>query len=316
MIDKIKTIIYKVYKQKHSVFIIFVLGTFIFWFLNKLSKDYNQVVTYSIEYVDLPNQYIFQEEPHNQLSFRLETDGFYFFSNAFRNNKIEVSLKNIHKKSKYIYFLNNSQLKKQVRKNLNDKIHLIEVLEDSLVVKLGKKSFKKVPVVSDLSIKYHSGYNSFTGITLEPNVIEISGPAIQVAKINKLKLSSLIKEDVMESIKENITVVHPNIPKIELGVKEVLLKVDVEKITEKSLMVPLKITNASFNNVVVYPKKIKITCQVRLSEFNEIKEDDFLVVCDYNKRKGKYMKTELITEPLTVSGVKLHVDKVEFLILK
>ncbi|NJB83831.1 YbbR-like domain-containing protein [Wenyingzhuangia aestuarii] len=316
MTDKKKFITYRFNKRRDSIFLLFVLGTFIFWFLNKLSKDYIQVVSYTIEYVDLPNQFVFQEDPLKQLSFRVESDGFYFFSHAFKSNRIQISLEHIKRKDEYSYYLPNAELKKQVRATIKDKINLLDIIEDTVEVKLGAKSFKKVPVVPNISIKYQPGYNSFTGIKLIPDSLVVSGPAMQVSKVNKVHLAAFVKKDVINPIDEKIEILKPKVPKIEFDKEYVELKVEVEKITEKSLMVPVQIINSPFEDVVVYPKKVKVTCQVRLSQFNAVKVKDFTVICDYNNRGTKHIKIELVKKSAVVSGAKLNTDQVEYLILK
>ncbi|NIJ46144.1 BMFP domain-containing protein YqiC [Wenyingzhuangia heitensis] len=316
MADRKKLATYKFNKRRDSVFLLFVLGTFIFWFLNKLSNTYTQVVSYTIEYVDLPNQFVFQEKPQENLSFRIESDGFYFFSNAFKRNQIQISLAAIKKRDQYAYYLPNAELKKQVRSVIKEKINLLDVIEDTVEVKLGKKSFKKVPVVPNISINYHSGYNSFSGIKLIPDSIIVSGPEMQLAKVSKIKLAAFTKKDVITSIDEKIEIIKPEIQKIEFNKEQVELKIEVEKITEKTLMVAVQIINAPSDDVVLYPKKVKVTCQVRLSQFNVVKANDFTVICDYNNRGSKHIKIELVKKSGVVSSAKLNTNQVEYLILK
>jgi len=316
MAIKEKITAYRFNKKRDLVFLLFVLGTFMFWFLNKLSKEYTQEVTYSVVYEKLPNQFVFQEEPLRKLSLRVVSDGFYFFSNAFRTNTLKISLENITKKEKYSYFLSNENLKKQVRSVIQDNVKVLDVVEDLIEVKLGKKSFKKLPVVSNVEIQYHAGYSSFSGIQLIPDSIEISGPEMQVSKISKIELPAFVKGNVKEVINEYIDIINPNVPKIVFDKKSIQIKVEVEKITEKSLTVPVQIINSPSDDIVVYPKKVKVTCQVRLSQFNMIQEKDFTVVCDYNTRGTKHIKTELLAFPSVVSSVKLKTNEVEYLILK
>ncbi len=303
-------------KKKHSVFLLFVLCTSVFWFINKLSKDYNQVVKYNINYTDLPQRFVFQVNPVTNVSVRIHTAGFYFFKKAFKRKEVNISLNNVQKKKGYDFYLLNSNILKQIRLQVKDRVDVVEVLEDSLFFKLGKRSFKKIPVVANISVNYHPGYKSFDGVKIIPDSIKISGPEMQLAKITKIDMEPFIQEDVKTSVEERIKLIDLNIPKIDYKTSTVKLKLNVEKITEKTLVIPIQIVNNPKEEVVVYPKKIKLSCQVRLSQFNKIKESDFIVVCDYNKRGTKFMNTQLIKKPKTVSSIKLQTNKVEYLILK
>lgn len=316
MMERKKYIVHIFTKGRNSVFLLFVLGTFVFWFLNKLDKQYNQAISQPITYIDLPSKFIFQESPTNHILVRVETSGFYFFSKAFKRKPIQISLKNIKKKDAYTYYLLAPEVKKQLRAQLKTKINILEVVDDSLHVKLGSKSFKKVPVITDVSIQYSVGHNSIKGVQFVPDSIEVSGPELQVEKIQQIKLTPYDKQDVSTSINEFLDIVKVDIPKVSYSTEKINIKVEVEKITEKSLQVPIQIINAPKNNVVIYPKNIKVTCQILLSKFNDVNTNDFILVCNYNKRKDKYMEVELVKKPKTTLGVKLHVEKVEYLILK
>ncbi|MGY5353290.1 hypothetical protein [Wenyingzhuangia sp. IMCC45467] len=312
-----KQSIFKFNKKRDSVFLIFVLGTFLFWFLNKLSKEYSQIVYYPIHYSSLSKEFVFQENPPKELGFRIKGNGFYFLGIAFSKPEIEVSVEHLKRKNKYDYYLANSELKKQVRNSIKENVTLVDVISDTLFVKLGKKSFKKVAVVPHVDVTYHLGYKSFSGYKIVPDSILISGPEMQVSKINEINLETFKLDKVQESIDKEVKVVKPDIPKIDYSHEVVRLKVEVEKITEKTLSVPVQIINApNGEEIVVYPKKIEVTCLVRLSQFNEVKTSDFLVICDYNKRTSKFMKTEVRQKPNMVSSVKLSINEVEYLILK
>ncbi|WP_010135797.1 YbbR-like domain-containing protein [Ochrovirga pacifica] len=303
-------------KKKNVVFLIFVVATFVFWFLNRLSKDYTQEIYYNINYKELPNRFIFQETPPKTLSVVIESSGFYLFTSAFKNRTLDISLKNIKKKAAYRYFLLESELYKQAKERLNGKARVLGVSEDSLFVQLGKKGFKKVPVKASIDLTYKAGYKSFSAATLIPDSITVSGPEMLVNNINQLKLQPLIKEGVMETIVQNVAVIKDQNPKINYSHSQVKVKVEVEKITEKTLEIPVKIINPPKGEVVIYPKKIKVSCQMKLSQFHEITTNDFQIVCDYKKRINNYMNASLSRIPDNVSSVKLGTERVEYLILK
>lgn len=302
-------------KKQNVVFLLFVLATFIFWFLNRLSNDYIQQVPYQIEYKDLPKRFVFQDKPQEEINVSVEASGFYLFKSAIINRDLKISLKNIKKKDKYSYYLLENELNRQVKEHLKDRIRVLGVTEDSLLVNLGRKVYKKVPLKSHVDIKYNKGYKSFNEI-LEPDSIEVSGPEMQVSKIDYINLVPFQKENVMESISENIAIVESLFSKIDYSTKNVKLHLEVEKITEKTIEVPVSIINTSSDEVVIYPKKIKVNCQMKLSDFNKITQDDFVMICDYDKRNDGYIEVELLEKPSSVSMVKIEKKRVEYLILK
>ncbi|MGY6647444.1 hypothetical protein [Wenyingzhuangia sp. IMCC45574] len=302
-------------KKRNVLFLLFVMATSIFWFLNRLSNVYTQQVSYRIKYQNLPDRFVFQDEPQEAINVSVEATGFYLLSSSLRQKSLKISLKNIKRKNKYQYYLLEGELNRQVKEEFHDRIKILGVSEDSLFINLGKKGFKKVPVVPHLDLNFFNGYKSFE-MELQPDSIIVSGPEMQVNKVRHIDLKVLQKNDVMEPIQEKIAIIPSIHQKVTYSHTLVGVSLAVEKITEKKLEIPVKILNAPKDEVVIYPKKVNVICQVKLSLFQEIQAKDFQVICDYNKKESKYIKAELVVYPENVSKVKLVQDKVEFLILK
>ncbi|MDB4297623.1 hypothetical protein N9901_02595 [Flavobacteriaceae bacterium] len=307
---------FKQKKKTNTVFLLFVLGALLFWFLTNLSKEYTSTLAATIVYENLPESYIFQEAPPETINLRVKTTGFYFVNSSLKTPEVVLSIDKIKHKEGYDFFIENSDLRKQLNSNLSVKLELKEILLDTLFVKLGVKKHKKVPVKPSLDIEYYLGYKAFSGIKISPDSILVSGPEFQVNKVSEINLRPYLAKGVQESIAMNIDIQDPNIPKLTLSHKEVFLEINVEKITEKSLEIPVKVINKPIEELVIYPKTLKLICQVRLSQFNDVKANDFEVICDYNQRDGNFLKAELVKKPKLVSSVKLLSNNIEYLILK
>lgn len=302
-------------KRRNVVFLLFVLATSIFWFLSRLSKNYSQQIPYKIIYNDLPNKFIFQDVPPEKISISVEASGFYLFTQAFKNRKLKISLKNIKKKNKYQYYLLSGEINRQAKEDLKDRVKVNGVVKDSLLLNLGYKSFKKVPVIPHADLHLFTGYKSF-GTTLQPDSIVVSGPEMQVAKINKIDLVPLTREDVMEPIVVDLQIVKPEYSRLKFSDHKVKMNVSVEKVTEKTIEIPVEVINRPKDELVIYPKKIKASFQIKLSQFQQITEKDFHLICDYSQKEKKFIKVEMVKQPENVSSVKLGTERVEFLIIR
>jgi len=302
--------------KKNSIFLLFVLGVTVFWFINKLSKDYQQSIVVEVDYSNLPKKLILQEQPVQKIDVRIKASGFYFFKRAFTNKKITVSLKDVVQKNNYDYYLSNINILKQFKRQFNKTVLIEEVLLNQLDLKLGQKTFKKVPVVSNNSLSFALGYNSIKGVKISPDSIEVSGPEMQVNKVSQIKLLPYKNNNIDASLSSTIDIIKPNIPKLSFNVDKVDLELTVEKMTEKTLMIPVKLTNSSLQEVVVFPKKVKVSFQLSLSDFNKVNVQDFTLIADFKNRGDQFIGLEMINGPQNIFLLKLENESVEYLILK
>ncbi|UCE94148.1 MAG: hypothetical protein JSV73_02385 [Flavobacteriaceae bacterium] len=100
----------------------------------------------------------------------------------------------------------------------------------------------------------------------------------------------------------------------------VIVKGEVDKITDGSYNLPFKIINLPRNVIIsTYPKEVKVIYQVALKDYSKIPENAFRVQVDYKKTIDNnldYFIPELVEKPEIVTNVKIVPNKIEFLIKK
>jgi hypothetical protein len=297
---KNKNTIPKKSKKRHVLLLFLGVATF-FWFLTKLSKEYTSVVEYNIRYKNLPEAKIFQTEPKKTMSLHIRGSGFKLLGQNLYQRTIEMDIGNP------------SQLETGLWLEYFD--------TDSLFFDLGIQKFKTVPVVSSLDIAYKLGYSISGTIKIFPDSVRIRGPEAQVEKIQWLKTASMVLKDVSEDVSQEISLEKPdNSEKVNFYDEKVTIVANVEKFTEDSFEVPFSFKNLPKNaKITTYPKTVKVTFKVGLSNYNKISPNSFKVGCDYSKtllKKLDYLEPFLLEKPDWVSTVKLTPSKIEFLIQK
>ena len=302
--------------QIDAMFLLFVVAVSVFWLILRLSQNYSQVVSFAVKYHQLPSNYIFQESPNNTIAVRMKASGFYFFKKSIYPKTIHLSLENIKPFQPYHYRLSNANVLHQVEQQVQNSVVVEALAQETFEFVLGEKKTKKVSVIPDVTIQYAQGYNSLSGVQLEPDSIWVSGPELQLQKLKEITLQSYQKKEVDEDIAEQIDIKKPSIAKLSYATTQVKLKVAVQKMTEKSFLVPLKLINTGDDQVVIYPKKIQISFQVSLANFQDITGEDFLLVLDYKQKKEKYLEVKIAKQPQNIMLPKLELERVEYLILK
>lgn len=290
------------------------------WFLINLSKEYKTEVIFNVQYDKLPQEKIFKETPIEKVKLLVQGNGFKLFSANLSSKKLILSLNKLKKKKDTLYYLLPNNQKVSLQNQLKSGLELIEVLEDTIHLNLGTLSAKKVPVKFTNAIKFKPGYG-LAATELKPDSILISGPKSEIDKISSLSTETLDLQDVSEDIQTDITIQLPSKVKgIKLSNNNVEAKILVDKFTEGTFEIPVKLINISQKlDVNIFPKKVKVTFKVGLKNYSKITEDSFEVLCDYKaaKEKGVMYLTPIVkSRSNLVLSVRVSPQKIDFLIHK
>lgn len=309
----------KNFKKIPKTFISFLVASFLIWFLITFSKEYTTVITYAVNYKNIPQNKLLQETPINNIDITVKASGFKILRSKFKNKKIQLEASKLKRKghSKF-YFLTKSQVTK-IQKQLLFGVELKEILQDTIYLNLGILTSKRVAIKPNLEINYHVGYDLLNEIKISPDSIVISGPEAQVKKIDYLELSELKLNDVKSNFLEEVSVLKLN-NNFKYSAQKITISGNVDKFTEGKLQIPFTTKNLPKNiNLTTLSEKVEVIFVVALSNFSKISEASFKVECDYlisEKNNLGYLIPKVILEPVFIKSVKIIPKKIDFLIQK
>lgn len=318
MIKKIRSeIVASIKNKKINIFVLFLLSAFIILIFTKLSKQYTNTVTFNIEKINVPQEYVVLNDSNAVLTITLKTHGFKWFQYYINNPKIKVDFnKDVYKNdsvflwSKSKSFLNNTQFDQQVE--------LLNISPDTLRFRYDTNLVKTVPLVLDAHIEFATGYDISKDYKLEPDSVQIIGPKVIVSKIDYIKTDSIALLDVKTNLSETVKLKLPEKSEaLKFSNTSVSLKANIEKFTEGTLKIPVNIINIPKSiNLKYFPKEVNVSYYVSLSNFNSIKNNDFKVICDYKKVKGNQfvLIPEIVKTPKSVKNAKISEQHIEFII--
>lgn len=90
-------------KIPKSFFIAFIAALF-FWLLTKLSKEYQTVISFPVEYVNIPQDKLIQAAPTKQLDILVKATGFRLLGNSIVKSKINLDVSKLQRKQNSGYF--------------------------------------------------------------------------------------------------------------------------------------------------------------------------------------------------------------------
>jgi len=302
-------------------FILFFLLAVVFWFLTKLSKEYESTVIYPVAYENLPQDKLLQETPQSELGIHIKATGFKILSGKLFPKTIKIDASNLSAKSATEYYLLLSKQKTSIQKQMNAGVDIDHFMEDSIALNLGVLQQKKVPVQLQSEINYQLGYSAKGNIQITPDSITLSGPESILDTIRSVQTIPLVMNDVASSINEELDLKpFAASDKIKFNQTSVTLSAEVEKFTEGTQKVSFVILNPPQDVTInTFPKEVTITYKVALSNFNEVNAASFLVECDYlmsSENNLSYLVPRLSRQPDLVKNVKITPSKIEFVIEK
>ena len=308
-------------KKISKTFFVFLVLSLLIWLLITFSKEYVTQVSLTVDYDELPQDQLLQKAAEKDLQIIARGTGFKLLSTRLFNHHVQLKTNNLSKKGKHDYFFLASTQKSHIQKQLVSGLYLVGFVKDTIHLKIGQLLSKKVPVIPNLKIDYHIGYDALKPLVINPDSVLVSGPEAQVKALKELTFQQISLENVSANFSQKASLLlDERLKNIKYNVKEVIVNGFVEKFTEGSLMTPFTVKNRPKNlNLTTFPKEIKVVFKVDLPRFKNVDQNSFTIVCDYAVSEANgfpYLIPKLISQPSFVRNVKLIPNKIDYLIQK
>lgn len=319
MIKKIKSVIINSIKnRKINIFFLFLLLAFVILFLTKLSKEYTNTLAFKIDKINIPKENVVISDSNSMVFLTLKTHGFKWLHYYFAKPKITIDFSKDVKKIDSAFIWSKDKAFLLESKQFGNQVQLLHIAPDTLFFKYDVNLVKKVPVILDANIKFSPGFDVLKDFELVPDSIEVIGPKAIASQVKSIKTNPIVLENIKSNLSKEVSL---NLPKERNDIKfsntSVVLNARVEKFTEGTLKIPLTIKNIPEGVKLKYfPKEVGVSFYTSLSNFNTIKEKDFMVECDYSKLNNdqNYLIPELIKAPQAVKRAKINQQRIEFII--
>ena len=274
------------------------------WLLNTLSKNYTAV--FSIRLTQ-PGWKASEEESIIQAT--VNAQGFDLFKLHYRF----AGLHNFPAMKS-----NNASAKSVVENllgNLKTKAEIIAVSPEIITVADSGLPLKKVPVRSQLNFSFQQQTTAAGAVLFKPDSVEISGTAEALANINFINTLPLNFLNIDKSLFCSVGLETPAANNIFLTRDRVWMYLPVEKYTEGSVEIPLKIIYKGTSHIKLLPEKVTITYRVPLSLFNKVKPHQFKAgVYLSGLSKEDKVPVSLLEKPAFIKKVAFSPSEVTYLI--
>lgn len=302
-----------------KAFTVALLFAVLFWLLIKLSKEYKTVISFPVEYVNIPQDKLIQKDPLKELDIQIKASGFRLIGLSLFNKEIKLNASTLQKKTDTdYYFLLQSQLL-NIQNQISNNYVVDYLVQDTVFLNLGTLTSKKIALKGNFDLTYKLGYHLAKPIKVTPDSILVSGPKEQIDTLQNLYLQKMTLNNVFESFNESLKINEAS-SAIKFSVKEAIVFGEIDQFTEGNLEIPFEIINMPDSiSVNTFPTLVKVVFQTGLTNFNKVNSSSFKIVCDFQQsidNNLNYLIPKVVVKPDYVTSVKVTPNKVEYLIQK
>jgi YbbR domain-containing protein len=268
-------------RRKLSIFFVCLFLAVAAWLFFSLSNKYEYEVKTVVNFKNLPVNKAFNPLQSDTVLLTVQGSGWQLLFTRMRiyPRDVKVDLKTLAKRN----FVTFSEQMNTINSYYSSDQKIINVQPDTLYFDFTTRKVKKVPIklIDDLFFIKQFGQSEKT--ILKPEMVTISGPQNQLDKINYWVTDTFRRKGISITINDKVNLQLPKEANISIFPSSTEIKIPVEEFTEKELFIPIKvINNQQYYNVKLVPDKVKITIMVSLSDFADVKEDNFEAIVDLN----------------------------------
>ena len=136
----------KIGNKQFFIYILFLLISTMFWFLQSLNNKEIVNISLPLEYANIPKDIIFAKLPPQYVDVQLRDKGMNLLNYSLRrNNPIKIDMSNFSSKKGRVV-ISRDKLKATISDGLKSSTELVNLYSDSLVLVYANKEGVKVPV--------------------------------------------------------------------------------------------------------------------------------------------------------------------------
>lgn len=311
-------------KKRLSVFIVSILLSIFLWFILKLSKTYETQIVYPLKFSELEQNKIINANNDSNLVITIQTTGFKLLTLKYMNvlTPVEIDVsKGLTKcpNKANTYFFITEPLQERIETQFEKRLEIIDIYPDSLFFEIKNLRTKKVPIKFNHSIEIGNQYQIYDNFTLTPDSILISGDKRTLDTVKFIETETIIIDNPeIKEVKANIASKHFK-QQLKFQTKPILVRFSIEKFTENTLQLPVKVVNAPQNLFVkCFPESVTVRFLLAIKDFSLIKSDAFTVEVDYKSIEPDQntLKPVIMSFPDKVRIQSMEPELVEFIILR
>lgn len=315
MIQKIKNALKK---RKVKLFLIFLLCSGTAWFVSQLSETYTSTATFDLDFINAPKDYLLSDASKDQADVKLRAVGFQFFAFNIKNKTVSIDLSQLQR-SESRFFIPAETYRKQIEKQLPSSMTLLEMDDSSIYFDYKEMKTKELTIKPRIKLNLAQNYLLDGEVQIEPEKIEITGPADEIDTIKVVRTKTLDLTDLTADFSREIAIEQSSaLLNTSYSSTKVLVKGKVARFSEKVVKVPVKVINLPEGTQIrTFPDEVSVLVKAKIETLKKIASSDFQIVADFKELVSSapnILQIRIAKKPREVYSARLNETQVEFIL--
>jgi hypothetical protein len=301
------------------VFLLFVLLSAGFWYLQSLQEDVEMEITLPVKYKNIPADIILADDNPKSIAVKVKDKGLVLlnYSWLYTFAPLEVNMKGFRENGNQEIVVTPKTIESNISKQLLSSTSILGFEPQSVRVQYAALQKKELPVIADVSVSPEPGFQISDSITVTPAKVCVYASSAILDTLPALKTESAEVKKANHTTE--ITLQLQKITGVQFDTDEVKVTVPVEEFTEKRLNIPIICEGLPENYILhTFPASVEIVCNIPMSRFKELTESDFEIRIPFqefeaNRIPGK-LAVHLKKQPLWDTHPALNPDTIEFIL--
>jgi YbbR domain-containing protein len=303
--------------QKVYVFFICFLIAALFWLLLVLTKDYSSSLHVKVSYSNFPPGLVPVNRLPNRFFLNIRASGYNLIS-MDEDNEVNVDVTALLGPEKGVRKVSSRVLMRDVAQQLGNDISIISIDPDTVVFDLSFSTAVKLPIKANLDVTFDRQYDSIGGVQLTPDSVTAHIPVSYLGTITQIETEKINASSLRAPLQKKVKLINPE--GVSLDTSEAALLLKVEKFTEGTVAVPVKLVNVpSGLTIKIYPDKVTVKYLVSLSHYADIKPEMFSVTADASSASSdsdEKLDVKIMNWPAGLHSVTCQPQQVDFILKK
>lgn len=241
------------------------------WFLTKMSKEYNDQISFQIMYQP-PNDQSFSFNPPSTLDAEIRAKGWSLLSLTLGkfDDTIKLDQSQIFNRTVSSRLL----LAESLKAVTNDDITIVSALPEQIEFRMVERQAKKVPIILNGELALASQYQWKEAYSFTPDSVTIYGAQDQLSTLFSWPTRHYQKSDIHEDL-EVVIPLENEAPAITTAIDKTTLSISVDQVTEKEIYVPIPLPDSLKSLIRIFPSEVLVKINLGLSQYDKVTSDDF-----------------------------------------
>lgn len=288
----------------------------LFWSIVSLGEEREMEFDISLALKNVPADVVVTTDLPSKVKFTLKDKGSQLLSYAYSGTlpALNIDFRNYDQHSGHV-ILKNTDITKALYARLQPSTKIVGMKPDVVEYYYNYGLHAVFPVVLRSDVRTQR-YYSVSSVRLYPDSVTVYAPKEVLDTMTAVYTDLLQLENVGARMVRRVPL--QSVKGTKLDPKTVVARIDVDQITEKSVMVPVRWVNFPATKVLrTFPASVKVTFQVGMSMYKQISNSDFAIVVNYDdvlNSTGEKIHLSLKSVPAGVSHVRISPEYVDYLV--